>query len=65
LLYITDQGSEYREEALKMYKASQDATAWYFFAVAGLNITSLIMNLFETNAFDDLILQNLHHFEDW
>ena len=48
-----------------MYEDSQDPKAWYFFAVAGLNITSMILNLFETNAFDDLIMQNLHHFEDW
>jgi hypothetical protein len=48
-----------------MYKSSQDKKYWYFFAVAGLNITGKIQGLFESGAFDDTILQNLHHFEDW
>jgi hypothetical protein len=39
LLWITDEGSEYREEAIKMYKASQDPDGWYFFALCGINIT--------------------------
>ena len=65
LLAITDHGSEYREEALKMYQASIDKKNWYFFAVTGLNITEKIQGLFDSGAFDDTILQNLHDFEEW
>jgi hypothetical protein len=36
----------YKDEALRMYKDSQNQKYWYFFAVAGLNITSkLIISL--------------------
>ena len=43
LLAITDEGSEYREEALEMFRTSADQSSWYFFASAGLNVTQRLL----------------------
>lgn len=46
LLFITDEGSKYRDDAIKIYKDSAHPTTWYFFAVAGLNISQKVLLTF-------------------
>ena len=59
LLYITDEGSVYRNAALKMFKDSGDPKNWYFFAVAGLNVTAkLLVSLQENPIIAETILNN-------
>ena len=43
LLAITDEGSKYRDGALKIYNDSMNPKCWYFFAVTGLNITQRLV----------------------
>ena len=60
LLAITDEGSPYREEALKIYADSTDKDYWYFFCVAGLNITPKLLSEFtDTHRFDSILLEKL------
>lgn len=46
LLFLTSKGSPYRETALKMYKDSTITDTWYFFCVAGINISQKILLAF-------------------
>ena len=57
LLDMTDKESSFRDHALKMFKDSSDKETWYFFCVAGLNITGkLLVSLSESTDLDKHII---------
>lgn len=67
LLFISDANSKHKEMTMKFFEASLNRSCWYFFAVAGLNITKkLLVTLKEgkSEALMQTIIANWEFFEE-
>ena len=51
-----DKDSPYREKTLKFFEVSQHKACWYFFAVAGLNITKKLITTLSEDKSEGLAL---------